>query len=107
MKLTILDGHAVNPGDLPWDKFSDLADITVYERTPQELVIDRIGDSDAILLNKVNITEEVLATCQNLKYVGVLATGYNVVDIEAAKRHKVTVTLTLPIPSPSMYSASS
>ena len=92
MKLTILDGHAVNPGDLPWDKFSDLADITVYERTPQELVINRIGDSDAILLNKVNITEEVFSTCQNLKYVGVLATGYNVVDIEAAKRHKVTVT---------------
>ncbi|MBC6713489.1 D-2-hydroxyacid dehydrogenase [Treponema sp. Marseille-Q3903] len=92
MKLTILDGHAVNPGDLPWDKFSDLVDITVYERTPQELVINRIGDSDAILLNKVNITEEVFATCQNLKYVGVLATGYNVVDIEAAKRHKVTVT---------------
>ena len=53
MKLTILDGHAVNPGDLPWDAFKELADITVYERTPADLVAERIGDSDAVFLNKI------------------------------------------------------
>lgn len=92
MKLTILDGHAVNPGDLPWDVFNELADITVYERTPNELLIERIGNSDAVFLNKIQITEETLAACPNLKYIGVLATGYNVVDTQAARSHNVTVT---------------
>jgi len=92
IKLTILDGHAVNPGDLSWDIFKELADVTVYERTPQEQLINRIGNSDAIFLNKINITEEVFQACPNLKYIGVLATGYNVIDLEAAKRHNVIVT---------------
>lgn len=92
MKLTILDGHAVNPGDLPWDRFSKLADITVYERTPSEEVKNRIGDSDAIFLNKINITEEILSACPKLKYIGVLATGYNVVDLDACRRRNITVT---------------
>lgn len=92
MKLTILDGHAVNPGDLTWDAFKEFADLTVYERTPKELLKTRIGDSDAIFLNKIQITEELLQECPNLKYIGVLATGYNVIDLEAAKRHGITVT---------------
>lgn len=92
MKLTILDGHAVNPGDLSWDMFKEFADITVYERTPKDLLISRIGDSDAIFLNKIQITEEVFEACPNLKYIGVLATGYNVIDLEAAKKHNVIVT---------------
>lgn len=92
MKLTILDGHAVNPGDLPWNSFFELADVTVYERTPQDKIINRIGNSDAIFLNKVPITEEVFDACPNLKYIGVLATGYNVVDCDAARRHNVIVT---------------
>lgn len=92
MKLTILDGHAVNPGDLPWDKFSELAQVTVYQRTPSEEVADRIGNSDAIFLNKINITEEILSHCPNLKYIGVLATGYNVVDLEACRKRGITVT---------------
>ena len=92
MKLTILDGHAVNPGDLPWDEFRNFADITVYERTPENLVAQRIGDSDAIFLNKIKITEEILSACPNLKYIGVLATGYNVIDLEAARKHNVIVT---------------
>ena len=66
MKLTILDGHAVNPGDLNWDMFKKYADVTVYEHTPQESVISRIGNSDAILLNKINITSNVLESCKNL-----------------------------------------
>lgn len=92
IKLTILDGHAVNPGDLSWDSFKEFADITVYERTPSNQIINRIGDSDAIFLNKINITEEIFSACPNLKYIGVLATGYNVIDLEAAKRHNVIVT---------------
>lgn len=92
MKLTILDGHAVNPGDLSWDNFKQYADITVYERTPMDQLVSRIGDSDAIFLNKIPITEETLSQCPNLKYIGVLATGYNVIDLEAARKHNITVT---------------
>ena len=92
MKLTILDGHAVNPGDLNWDMFKKYADVTVYEHTPQESVISRIGNSDAILLNKINITSNVLESCKNLKYIGVLATGYNVIDLQAVKNAKICVT---------------
>lgn len=92
MKLTILDGNAVNPGDLPWDEFKKYADVTVYPRTPAEEVINRIGDSEAICLNKINISEEVFKACPNLKYIGVLATGYNVVDVKAAAAHNVVVT---------------
>ena len=92
MKLTILDGHAVNPGDLPWDIFKDFAEVTVYERTPKNLLVERIGNSDAIFLNKIQITEETLSQCPNLKYIGVLATGYNVIDLEATRKHNITVT---------------
>ena len=92
LKLTILDGHAVNPGDLPWDDFTKIADVTVFERTPANQIIERIADSDAIFLNKISITEEILSACPNLKYIGVLATGYNVIDLAAAKKHGVTVT---------------
>ncbi len=92
MKITILDGHAVNPGDLSWGRFSELAEVTVYERTPSELVINRIGDSDAIFLNKIQITKEILSACPNLKYIGVLATGYNVIDLDACREKGITVT---------------
>lgn len=92
MKLTILDGHAVNPGDLSWDMFKDFADVTVYERTPNNLLTDRIGNSDAIFLNKITIDEAILSKCPNLKYIGVLATGYNVIDLDAARKHNITVT---------------
>ena len=91
-KLTILDGHAVNPGDLPWSFLNGLVDYKVYERSAPEEVIERIGDSDAIFLNKIQITKEIFDSCPNLKYIGVLATGYNVIDLEAARSHGVTVT---------------
>ena len=92
IKLTILDGHAVNPGDLPWNFLDGIVDYKVYERTSQEEVIERIGDSDAIFLNKIQITKEIFDACPKLKYIGVLATGYNVIDLEAARSHGVTVT---------------
>ncbi len=91
-KLTILDGHAVNPGDLPWTFLDGLVDYKVYERSAPEEVIERIGDSDAIFLNKIQITKEIFEACPKLKYIGVLATGYNVIDLEAARAYGVTVT---------------
>ena len=91
-KLTILDGHAVNPGDLPWNFLDGIVDYKVYERTSPEEVIERIGNSDAVFLNKIQITKEIFEACPNLKYIGVLATGYNVIDLEAARAHDVTVT---------------
>lgn len=92
MKLTVLDGYAMNPGDLSWDSFSKYADITVFERTPQELAVEHIGNSDAILLNKVKITSDILSKCTNLKYIGVLATGYNVIDVDAVKKVGICAT---------------
>ena len=92
LKLTILDGHAVNPGDLPWTFLDGIVDYKVYERTSPEEVIERIGNSDAVFLNKIQITKEIFKACPNLKYIGVLATGYNVIDLEAARAHGVTVT---------------
>lgn len=92
IKLTVLDGHAANPGDLSWEPFKKISELTVYERTPENLVISRIADSDAIILNKISITPQVLESCPSLKYIGVAATGFNVVDIKAARDHGVTVT---------------
>jgi glycerate dehydrogenase len=92
MQLTVLDGYALNPGDLSWDCFKKYASVTVYERTPPDQVINRIGNSDAVLLNKINITSEVLKKCPNLKYIGVLATGYNIVDVNTAHERGVAVT---------------
>lgn len=92
MKIVELDGYAANPGDLSWDALKEFGDLTVYPRTAPKDVVKRAKDADAILINKVNITDEVLAQLPKLKYIGVLATGYNVVDIEAAHRRGVTVT---------------
>ena len=91
MKIVILDGHAVNPGDLSWDFLKKFGEFTVYERTPLELVAQRIGDADIVLTNKSPITEEILEACPNIKLVCVLATGYNVVDCEATKKRGIPV----------------
>ena len=92
MKITILDGNALNPGDLSWAPIEKLGELVVYPRTPASQVVERIGDSDAILLNKISITEDILSKCPNLKYIGVQATGYNVIDLDACRKHSVTVT---------------
>ena len=92
MNITVLDGYAANPGDVSWDALKKLGNLTVYERTPVELVAQRIADSDIILLNKIRITRDLLAQCPRLKYIGVLATGYNVVDTAACRERGITVT---------------
>lgn len=91
MKLVILDGHAVNPGDLSWDCLNEFGSVTVYERTRQEDAIARIGDADIVLTNKTAITAELLDACPSVKLVCVLATGYNVVDCKAARERNIPV----------------
>ncbi len=92
MKITVLDGNALNPGDLSWEPLKEFGELTVFPRTEPEDVVSRIGDSDLVLLNKINITENILSQCKKLKYIGVQATGYNVIDLEACRKHNVTVT---------------
>ena len=91
MKIVILESNAVNPGDLSWDPIRQFGDVTVYDRTPAEEAASRIGNADIILINKTPITAEVLDACPNLKLVCVEATGYNVVDCDAARERGVTV----------------
>jgi len=92
MKLVVLDGHALNPGDLSWEEIKDLADCTVYERTPKEKVMERIGDAELVLTNKTVLDRAVLEQLPNLRYIGVLATGVNVIDLEAARERGIAVT---------------
>ena len=92
MNIVVLDGYALNPGDLSWAGFEALGDVTVYDRTAPEDTIARIGDAPCVITNKVLITKDVMDACPNLRYVGVLATGYNVVDVAEADRRGIIVT---------------
>ena len=91
MKIVILDAYAANPGDLSWDEFAALGELTVYDRTAQEDTAARIGDAEVVFINKVRLTDEIFAACPNLKLVSILATGYNIVDLAAARRRGITV----------------
>lgn len=91
MKLVILDGYTLNPGDLSFEKLNELSDVTIYDRTPPEQVIERIGDAELILTNKTIITNEIIEAT-NLKYIGLLSTGVNVVDTTFAKQKGIVVT---------------
>lgn len=94
MKIVILDGFTSNPGDLSWDKMEILGDLTVYEYTPNQTadVVERLKDCEIALTNKTVITAEIMEACPALRYIGVLATGYNVVDMKAAAEQGITVT---------------
>ena len=94
MKIVILDGYTLNPGDLSWKGLEKIGDLKVLDRTvnDSEKVIDVIGDAEIVFTNKIIITKEVLERVPNVKYIGVLATGYNVVDIAAASELGITVT---------------
>ena len=91
MKIVNLDGYALNPGDLSWDQIRQFGDLTVYDRTPDELIVERIGDTQIVLLNKTPITAATLDACPSIKLICVLATGYNVVDCDAAKARGIPV----------------
>lgn len=91
MKIVILDGYAENPGDLSWEGFEKLGELKVYDRTSADTVVERIGNAEAVIVNKTPITKETIAACPHMKYIGVLATGYNVVDADAAKERGIPV----------------
>ncbi len=92
MKIVVLDGYTLNPGDLSWDGIKKLGECDIYDRTPAELVLERAKDADAIFTNKVILNSEIIQHLPKLKFIGVLATGYNVVDVEAAGKAGVVVT---------------
>ncbi|GAB6138077.1 D-2-hydroxyacid dehydrogenase [Halanaerobaculum tunisiense] len=92
MKIVVLDGHALNPGDLSWNPLEGFGDLTVYDRTPQEKIVERIGEAEIIFTNKTSLTKEIFAQVPQVKYIGVLATGYNVVDLDAAQKNDIVVT---------------
>lgn len=91
MKIVVLDGLTLNPGDLDWEALERLGELTVYDRTSDELVVERIGDAAAVFTNKTVVARRHLASCPALKFIGVLATGYNVVDVAAAKELGIPV----------------
>lgn len=91
MQIIILDGYTVNPGDLSWDALKAFGTVSVYDRTPPELVAQRLIGADAVFVNKCRIGEDQLKRAKNLKFIGVLATGYDVVDLTAAKGRGITV----------------
>lgn len=92
MNIVILDGYALNPGDLSYDRLTQFGTLKVYDRTTPEQLIERAREADALLTNKVVLGEQEMSQLPRLRYIGVQATGYNVVDVEAARRHGITVT---------------
>lgn len=91
MKITVLDGYAENPGDLSWEWLAEYGDYTVYDRTPAELIAERVDGCDVIITNKTPLRRDLLKTLSNLKYVGLLSTGYNIVDWDYCKEADIPV----------------
>ena len=91
MKIVFLDAYTTNPGDLSWEKFKDFGDVEVYDYTPPELVLERCADAEIIIDNKVILNAEILSQLPKLQYIGLLSTGFNVIDIEYAKKAGIIV----------------
>ena len=91
-QITVLDGYGLNPGDLSWKEFETLGNLTVYDRTSPEELSERSSDAEILLTNKTVLTADTINALPKLKYIGVLATGYNVVDIECARKRGIIVT---------------
>lgn len=92
MNIVVLDGYALNPGDLSWKGFEQLGNCEIHDLTPPDLYAERAKDADAVITNKIAFTEELISKLNRLKYIGVLATGYNNIDIEAAHKRNIVVT---------------
>lgn len=94
MEIVVLDGHKLNPGDLSWDKIAELGNLKLYDITENktDLISERIKDADIVLISKSPINRETIGRCTKLKYIGILATGYNMIDLTAAKERGITVT---------------
>lgn len=91
MKIVVLDGYTLNPGDLSWDGFKELGETVVYERTAPEQILNRAKDAEIVITNKTPITKETIDLLPKMQYIGVLATGYNVIDIDAAREKGIVV----------------
>ena len=91
MKIVVLDGYTENPGDLSWDEMKKYGELTVYDRTPAEDAVKRIGNAEVVFTNKTPITKETMDACPDLKFISVLATGYNVIDVNYAKEKGIVV----------------
>src|SRR5690606_38552022 len=91
MKIVVLDGHALNPGDLSWDKLRQFGEVLIYDRTPANKVVEHGMGADVLITNKVAIGAKEIESLPSLKYIGVSATGYNIIDIESAKQNNVVV----------------
>ncbi|MCH2379034.1 MAG: D-2-hydroxyacid dehydrogenase, partial [Pedosphaera sp.] len=91
-KIVVLDGHTLNPGDLSWDNLAALGDLTVHDRTTPEAVMERVGNAEIVFTNKTLLPAEAINALPALEYIAVLATGYNVVEIEAARERGILVT---------------
>ena len=92
MKIVILDGYALNPGDLDYGELSVFGQVVCYDMTSYDATAARIGDAEIVLTNKVVIDSDIMDKCPNMKYIGVMATGYNVVDIQGARKRNIVVT---------------
>ncbi len=91
MKMVILDGYALNPGDLSYEPLKELGNLACYDRTPTQLTAQRIDDAEIVFTNKTLIDRDVLESCPNVRYIGLFSTGYNVVDIKCAKERGIVV----------------
>jgi glycerate dehydrogenase len=91
VRIVVLDGQTLNPGDNPWDSVARLGDLTVYDRTPPTLVVERVRDAEIVLTNKTRIGGAMLAALPALRFVAVLATGYDVIDVRAARERAIPV----------------
>lgn len=91
MKIVVLDGYTLNPGDLSWDDLKEVGNLTVYDRTEEHQILERIIEADYVFTNKTPLTQETIRKCKKLKWIGVLATGYNIVDVEVAKKLGIPV----------------
>jgi glycerate dehydrogenase len=91
MKIVVLDGYTLNPGDLSWDNLNQLGEVTVYDRTPADLIVERSKDAQVLLTNKTSLDAATINRLPNLKYIGVLATGYNIIDTAVCKDKGVVV----------------
>ena len=91
MTIVVLDSHTLNPGDLDWGPLRSLGTCRIYDRTAREDILRRSSEADVLLTNKTPVTRSVIAGCPQLRYIGVLATGYNIVDIEAARERGIPV----------------
>ena len=92
MKIVVLDGYALNPGDLSWDALRALGELQVFDRTEDDQTIARAHDAEIVLTNKTRLSAEILKQLIKTRYIGILATGYDVVDLQAARERKIPVT---------------